>query len=244
MLALACGAAGLLAQTPPTHVADPTAGGKLFERHCVVCHGIEGKGGRGPNLHRATLAHAPDDAALRRVIAEGIPPEMPEGWFLSDDDVADVAAYVRSLGTVAQETVPGDAAHGRQVYRQHGCMGCHVVQGEGGGYGISLDDIGARRGAQHIDQAIRNPAGNLPEGFLFVEAKTADGTVRGVRVNEDTFSIQIKDMAGEFHSFRKSSLVDLRKLRGETPMPSFESLLTPADLQDLVAYLASLRGTL
>jgi hypothetical protein len=37
-------------------------------------------------------------------------------------------------------------------------------------------------------------------------------------------------------------LKELRKLRGETPMLSYERIFSAAELQDLVAYLASLRG--
>ena len=63
----------------------------------------------------------------------------------------------------------------------------------------------------------------------------------GIRANEDTFTIQIKDSGGRYHSLRKEELKDLRKLRGESPMPAFEGILSAADMQDLVAYLASQR---
>jgi len=230
-----------IAQTPPAAVGNAGAGGKLFERNCAVCHGIDGKGGRGPGLNRPSLAHAPDDEALRRIIADGIPPEMPEGWFLTDDDLANVAAYVRSLGKLPAEAVPGDAGRGRQQYTQSGCSGCHVVQGEGGGYGVSLSDIGSRRNAAYIRNALINPAASLPEGFLLVQVSTESGRkIRGVRLNEDTFTIQLKDASGQILSFRKSSLKELQKLRGESPMPSYQAL-TPTALQDLIAYLVSLR---
>jgi cytochrome c553 len=52
----------------------------------------------------------------------------------------------------------------------------------------------------------------------------------------------VKDLQGKFHSFRKSSLKELRRLKEESPMPSYERLLDAAELDDLVAYLASLRG--
>src|ERR1700746_3674857 len=83
--------------------ADATVGKHLFERHCAVCHGIEGKGGRGPGLNREQLAHAPDDAALKSVISAGISPDMPAGWFLTDEDVTNLAAYVRSLSKIPTE---------------------------------------------------------------------------------------------------------------------------------------------
>jgi len=66
--------------------------------------------------------------------------------------------------------------------------------------------------------------------------------VRGIRVNEDSFTIQIEEASGRFHSFRKSELSGLQRLNGQTPMPSFEKLLSAAELDDLVAWLAGQKG--
>ena len=53
--------------------ADVQAGKVLFGHLCVTCHGFDGAGGAGPPLNRAKLVNAPDDAALRTIIADGIP---------------------------------------------------------------------------------------------------------------------------------------------------------------------------
>ena len=120
-----------------------------------------------------------------------------------------------------------------------------MVAGKGAGYGPELTDIGTRRNGAHLRQAILKPATLLPEGFLYVTAVTQAGaTVRGIRVNEDSFNIQIKDSGGQFHSFAKSELKEVRRLRSETPMPAYEGSLSAAELDDLVAYLASLKGKL
>ncbi len=223
--------------------ADVAAGKKLFERHCALCHGIDGKGGRGPSLNRARLAHAPDDAALKALIADGIPPVMPEGWLFDDDDLANLAAYVRSLGKIPSDPVPGDADRGAIVYAKSGCSACHILNGAGAGYGPELTGIGERRNAAFLGKALTKPNATLPEDFLFVKATTASGeTVEGIRANEDTFTIQIKDSSGKYYSLRKDELKELQKLRGQTPMPSFAGILSPGELQDLVAYLASQRG--
>src|SRR5450755_1132639 len=94
------------AQTPPEpNLAPPdlAIGKKLFTSQCSLCHGVGGDGGRGPSLLRARLNHAPDDAALRAVIENGIPPEMPGAWQLSPREVTSMVAYVKSLGLVAVE---------------------------------------------------------------------------------------------------------------------------------------------
>jgi cytochrome c oxidase cbb3-type subunit III len=231
--------AGASAQTAP----DVDTGRKLFESQCALCHGQTGGGGRGPSLNRPVLNHAPDDDALRKVVSDGIPPEMPGAWQLSPREVASVALYVRALGAVAVERLAGDPARGAQVYAAKGCAQCHIARGNGVGFGPELSDIGARRNAAYLRRTLLAPAASLPEDFQFVEAVAASGAVRGIRVNEDSFTIQLKDAGGRFHSFRKSELKDLRRLRGVSPMPSFERSLSAGELDDLVAYLAALRGS-
>ena len=168
---------------------------------------------------------------------------MPEGWFFSEEDIANVAAYVRSLGKVPSDPLPGDPARGAAVYGNSGCAGCHIVAGAGSGFGPDLSEVGDRRSAAYLRRTVLKPSASLPEGFLFVRAVTAAGqTIEGIRANEDTFSIQIKDASGRFHSLRKQELKDLQKLRGQSPMPAYEGALDAAAIDDLVAYLAAQRA--
>jgi len=62
----------------------------------------------------------------------------------------------------------------------------------------------------------------------------------GVRVNEDTFSIQLRDSTDRVHSFYKSDLTELHKDWGKSPMPSYREAFSSAELDDVVAYLVSL----
>ena len=226
-------AAALAAQPP---------GRRLFEAQCALCHGQNGGGGRGPSLLKPTLDKAPDAPALERVIGEGLPPEMPGAWQLSPNEVKQLAAYVRSLGSVTQELVPGNVPRGRDVYTAQGCAGCHIVDGQGSGFGPELSSIGARRNAAHLRQSLVEPAAVLADGFLMVEATPLSGAmVTGIRLAEDPFTIQIADAAGRLHSYRKAALRKLTPQPKRTPMPAYHKL-PDADLQDLVAYLASRKG--
>jgi putative heme-binding domain-containing protein len=230
-------------QQAPTPQPDLAAAKLIFESRCGLCHGLDGGGGRGPSLRRPKLAHAPDDDALKSLIENGIPPEMPEAWFLSKDEIAGLAAYVRSLGNVPPETLPGDPARGKTIYSRSGCAACHILDGIGSGFGPDLTDVGARRGSARLRETLQDPAKTLPENFLFVEATSGSGqAIRGIRLNEDTFTIQLKDEQGRFYTFRKSDLRELKKLRGETPMPAYGSVFSAAELDDLIHFLASQRG--
>jgi cytochrome c oxidase cbb3-type subunit 3 len=232
----------LAAQAFAQPAADLATGKKIFESQCALCHGQTGGGGRGPSLTRPKLANAPDDEALAKFISEG-KGDMPGAWQLHPDEVKSVAAFVRSLGAMPQEKVPGDAANGARIFAARGCSGCHMVDGKGEGYGPELTAVGARRSAGFLRQAVLKPATTLPLGFQYVAATPASGAaVRGVRINEDSFTIQLRDAGGKFYSFRKAELKDLRRLDGQTPMPSYEGQISGAALDDLVAYLAGLKG--
>ena len=167
---------------------------------------------------------------------------MPSS-FLTPGQVSSIATYVKTLGRVAPEEIPGDARRGEGVYASLDCGVCHTLGGQGGILGPVLDDIGARRSAAHLREALIEPEASLPRGFLLLQVVTKDGrTLTGTRVNEDGFSIQLRDLAGEIHSFWKDELDTLDKQWQRSPMVSYEARLTPERMDDLVSYLVSLRG--
>ena len=64
--------------------------------------------------------------------------------------------------------------------------------------------------------------------------------ITGIRVNEDTFSVQLREPSQKFRMFQKS---DVREVIHEKKslMPPYGSV-GQDDLQNLLAYLDSLRG--
>ena len=235
--------------------ADIDGGRQLFQGMCVECHGEGGAGGDAPSLNRPRLNHAADDAALARVIADGIPnTSMPRIRRFTESELKQLVAYVRSVGKIPQDRVLGDAKNGAALYKSLACSSCHIVAGEGGTLGPDLSDIGFLRGAAYLHEAVVAPDSSLPKGTLSVLSRgyaeylpmrivTRQGReIRGIRVNEDAFTIQVRDAAGKFYSLRKSDLTLLEKQAGQSLMPSFASRLTAPQLTDLVAYLVSLRG--
>jgi cytochrome c oxidase cbb3-type subunit 3 len=245
------------AQNAPGAANDIKEGKKLFDGMCARCHGVDGTGDEGPSLNRPTLTRAPDDESLRTVIRDGIPDRgMPRVRRLTDTELEQVVAYVRSLGRASTGAASGDAKRGRDTYARLGCASCHIVSGQGNSFGPDLTEIGLQRGGAYLRQSVVGPAEALPRGlslvpgrgfveFLPLRVVTSDGReVRGVRINEDPFTIQLRDTTNQFHSYRKSDLKQLDKEFGKSLMPSFRGRITDAELNDLVAYLSSLRGAL
>ncbi len=242
----------LAAQSP----SDLAAGERLFESQCSRCHGVHGTGGVGPALNRPKLRRAPTDPALVGVILGGVPGTAMVGfWNLSTEEATQVAAYIRALGRRPPEVVPGDPAAGREVYNGDGrCGSCHILAGQGAGWAPDLSDAGSRLSAAQLRESLLDPGAAQPisplpsvhgpyPAFLAVEATTAAGRViRGTRVTEDDFTIVIREGDGRLRSLEKTTLRSLRKIPGQSPMPSFANALSDTQLTDLIAYLAAQRG--
>lgn len=74
---------------------DATSGQTLYSANCASCHGATGGGGSGPNLVRAF--NSEDKAELIDVILEGDGPMMGYSGVLSDQEIADIVAYLDGL---------------------------------------------------------------------------------------------------------------------------------------------------
>jgi len=248
-----------VAQAPATSADQELAAGRTaYIASCARCHGVDGGGGEGPPLARARLPRAPDDEALIRIMVDGIPGSgMSGSWFLSADELQNIAGYVRSLAPSGADEVDhltGDPSRGRLLYESEGCDECHTVGGFGTSRGPDLSTVGARRGPSHLRESILDPASALPRGltamptdfvdYLVVRVVDAGGRqMRGMRMNEDSYTIQVKDRQGVLHSFYKPDLLELEKEFDRSLMRSYRDRLSEEEVEDLVAYLAALTGT-
>jgi cytochrome c oxidase cbb3-type subunit III len=241
----------IVAKTSPEDIAN---GRKLYEATCSKCHGLDGGGGDGPALQG--VPEQLGDEATGDIIRGGIPGTGMNGFgSLNPNEIGQVVGYLTTLGRTAIEQVAkGDPQKGREVYEASGCAACHIIGGAGGSVGPELSRVGAMRGPGYLRTQLLHPGADLPHEagamergrftqFLFVRVTTKDGhTYDGTRVNEDSFTIEIKDAAGHFHSFRKLDVAKLEKIPGKSVMPSFEGRLSATQLDNLVAYLAGLKG--
>ncbi len=74
-------------------------GGKLFEKHCIACHGKAGKGGTGPSLSGPVRIHGSTDGEMFFVITDGVAGKAMKGFRkeLSDEMRWHLVNYIQSL---------------------------------------------------------------------------------------------------------------------------------------------------
>jgi len=226
-----------------TSAADIAQGKKLYEGRCAGCHGPSGDGGKGANLAVPLLPRAATERALYQVIRYGIQDtEMPVS-LMAPREIWQVASFVRTLGKVEREPISGSADRGRALVNgKGGCLQCHTIGLQGGRMGPALTGVGSRRGPGHLRMKLLDATSQIPEQFRIVKLTTKTGeNVSGVRMNEDTWSIQIRDFSDRIQSFWKADLRELSVER-KTIMPSYRDRLDAQELNDVVAYLSGLRG--
>lgn len=236
------------------------AGEYEFRINCALCHGLGARGGgRGPDLTRAQKKHAHNDAEMFQIISNGIPgTAMPangtngQGVGMTDEEIWQIVTYIRSQEVKSSAKTSGDPSHGKELFYGDGnCSLCHMVSGKGGRLGPDLTGVAGSRTREAIIDSIRNPSRRLawgltestkefPQEYESVTVVTADGKqIKGVTLNEDSFSVQIIDSGEHIYLLDKSKLKSFQKSR-ESAMPKYDTdVLSDKDVDDIVAYLAS-----
>jgi cytochrome c oxidase cbb3-type subunit 3 len=234
------------------------AGEYEFRINCALCHGLGARGGgRGPDLARAQKKHVHSDSEMFQVISNGIPgTAMPangtngQGVGMTDEEIWQIITYIHSVEVKAPAKPTGNAAHGKELfYGDANCSLCHMVEGKGGRMGPDLTSVGGSRTREAIIDSVRNPSRRLawgltestkefPQEYETITAVTADGKeIKGVALNEDSFTVQIMDSTEQIHLLEKDKLLSFKKSR-ESMMPVYKpDILSDKDLDDIVSYL-------
>ena len=226
--------------------ADAIRNGMGYYRsRCADCHGIDARGVRAPDLTQV-WASGRTDEGLFNTVRNGVPgTEMPAfaGPRNPDVEVWQALAYLRTLAAPASADPPrGNAENGARIFREK-CSGCHRVNGVGGRLGPDLSRVGVARSRDRVVASIRRSVEESGPGYEPVTVTPAEGQpVRGVKKNEDLFSVQIMDTNERIQGYEKDkmkSVVDGTR----SIMPAFgPDQISESELDDLVRYLMSLRG--
>ena len=246
----------------PTAAAD---GQRIYDGTCQTCHGPSGSGdaGRGgPALNTAGLKHGNTDADLFRTIRNGVAgTQMPPYKGLRDEQVWQIVSYIRSVQNVPASAgttkIEGDAAAGEALFfGKAACSRCHQINARGGVVAPDLSTA-SRLSADLIRNKIVSPndppppvnpgspgsAGRPGPPPVVLVARTADGReIRGVRRNEDPFSLQLVDETGRLHLLEKLKLASLTSEPHSLMPGDYAKRLTPQELTNIVGFLQMQRA--
>ncbi|MBT0771017.1 c-type cytochrome [Kineosporia sp. J2-2] len=159
------------ASTESASADDIAQGQKLFLANCSTCHGVDAEGrNEAPSLIGVGAAAVDFQVGTGRMPLAASGPQAPEApTRLSDEQTAQLAAYVASLG--AGPSIPseeeidpdgGDASKGAMIFRTN-CAMCHNSAGAGGAltrgkYAPNLSDTSYK----HIYEAMLTGPQSMP----------------------------------------------------------------------------------
>jgi putative heme-binding domain-containing protein len=132
---------------------------------------------------------------------------------------------------------PGDRAKGAAAFEKH-CLACHTVQTRGHRVGPDLSGIGSRAKETLLVDLFDASRQVTPE-FIAYTLVTADGQVlSGVLVSETPDSVTLRRAEGVQDFVPRPQIAELHST-GKSLMPDgFEETFTPADVANLLAFLA------
>ncbi len=165
---------------------DPVNGAALYAANCAVCHGPKGEGRVGATLSDVFGGIAPDEF-LKETISQGRSGTFMPAWSqayggpLTDEEIADIIAYIESWGTTVEPPAPapprppqeippvpqvsGDPNAGYTIF-QTNCVACHGEQGQGRiGATLTTTFAAIEPGALVIETVSRGVAGSLMPPF-------------------------------------------------------------------------------
>jgi cytochrome c oxidase cbb3-type subunit 3 len=226
---------------------DPEAaarGKKQFQHSCGFCHGADATGARGPDLLRSPLvAHDVKGDQIGPVIRQGRPDKGMPALPLSDEQIQDVAAFLRERAAEAlsssgvpehypvEKLLTGNAEAGKTFFEgAGGCNKCHSPTGD-------LAGIASKHNSIDLEARMLYPEGKHSTAVVTLQnGEQVKGEVKHV----DDFMIGLRDASGWYRSFRR----DRVKVELQDPLAAHRELLeklTQANMHNLFAYMETLK---
>jgi putative heme-binding domain-containing protein len=236
--------AGAQTQDHQYTTADIEAGSRIYSTQCSLCHGPNGDGVSGIDLRRGVFRRSTSDEDLTKVITTGISDAGMPSFKFQPAEINAVISFIRAGFDPAGTTVKlGNAERGAALFAGKGrCATCHRVNGLGPRTAPDLSDIGAIRTPAALQRSLVDPTAAMFPIDKPVRVVTKDGrTIRGRRLNEDTYTVQLIDDKEQLVSLVKANLREY-EIGKTSPMPSASTTLSADEIADLVGYLLTLKG--
>ncbi len=155
------------------------------------------------------------------------------------------SAEQKNKAMSALSTLPGgDAARGKVVFRNAGCIACHKFGTEGQDYGPELTHVMSQpnRSRMKLVESIIDPNAEVDEKFRSTKVEKADGSVvNGLLISKPgEFPIVIFD-GKDKKTISKDDYESMSQTKQSSMPEGLAGTISPAELLDLIQFLASLK---
>ena len=249
------------------HLVDGEAadrGKAVYVAECITCHGARARGGpdslpppqRGSDLVRSLVVLKDRyGATIGEFLKKGHPLQSGKASAsLSGAQVIDLSHFLHlkvndtlRSGPFSQviNVLTGDVTAGRIYFTgAGGCTKCHSVTGD-------LAGIGRRYEAPALQQKFLFPrsfqvgrggqVANHNQPVTLTVTASGSPAVSGTLVFMDDFHVSLRDAAGEYHTWTRSSAVKVDKTDPYAGHIQLLDKYTDKNIHDLVAYMVTLK---
>lgn len=191
----------------------------------------------GRETLRAVATSFPDSAGLVDAILDVASINAGRPGF------EDTEAWMKRLGVIPGEP---DLEAGRRVFfhsKMALCSSCHRHDGRGVVLGPDLSLIGNQGDQATLLRSILEPHREVAPQFYPSQVKLVDGTeFVGILLRSSDREV-FRDLTGKERSFPKPEILERTELRTSLMPPGLVATITDRELRDLLAFLASTKGS-
>jgi putative heme-binding domain-containing protein len=140
---------------------------------------------------------------------------------------------------LAMAKIPGDAALGKKLFTQQGCVACHSVEKGETMKGPFMGQIGSIMNREQIAESILKPNASISQGFasVLVTAK-GDKSYMGFITQESAEKVVMRDITGQVYTIRVKDIISRQEMETSMMPPGLANSLSYEELASLITFLS------
>lgn len=140
---------------------------------------------------------------------------------------------------LAMAKLPGDAALGKTLFAQQGCVACHSLSRNEPMKGPFMGQIGSIMNREQIAESILKPNASISQGFATVSI-TAKGNKNytGFITEESATRLVLRDIGGQVYTIKKADLLSRKEMESSMMPTGLASALSYDEFASLITFLS------
>lgn len=136
---------------------------------------------------------------------------------------------------------PRNLERGKTLFRETGCIACHLFKGEGGAVGPDLTLSGSKFGVRELIESMTDPGRTISDQYGTTQVTLKDGSIfMGRKVNEGPDLVQIQEnifVPSDVRDFSRKEILKIEQSAVSMMPPGLANTCHPDEVADLIAWL-------
>ncbi|AKD55096.1 DUF7133 domain-containing protein [Spirosoma radiotolerans] len=135
--------------------------------------------------------------------------------------------------------IPGEAALGKTLFTQQGCVACHSLSKNDPMKGPFMGQIGSIMNREQIAESILKPNASISQGFSTVSI-TAKGnkSYTGFITEESSAQVVMRDITGQVYTIKKSAIISRKEMETSMMPTGLANALSYDEFASLITFLS------